>query len=167
MLRGLDVSENSGLDDPVVVNAADRTDIGGILTVYLRDSPPAYVRDRQRAVLDVVDRLEAVGLTDGVRVVGWPKHVAAPVDDSASAVVGVYDEFVEAVGRRSLQPFFEEKSGTGRSERVVVFPAICVALRRGETLTGLYPHWEDGTHHSIETCIEALAAGDSLVNLDP
>lgn len=165
MLRGTDAN-NDGPDESTTVDIAQGAAWTGELTVYFRDSPPEYVRDRQRIVLDVVEALEAAGAVDSVSIVGWPKRVRDSSSGHEAAAVDTYAEFVDAVGRRSLEPFFEEKPATGRADRVVVFPAICVALRIEGSVVGLYPHWSDGTHYSIEDCLEALAAGESLANVE-
>lgn len=166
MLRGLDTSTNDGSDEAVVIKMTDRVELAGEPTVYLRESAPEYVRDRQRAVLDVVETLEATDVTGEVPVVGWPKRVRDPSDGRGSTALAAYDEFVEAVGRRSLEPFFEEKQGAGRTDRVVVMPVVCIAFREEGTLKGLYPHWSEGTHHSVENCLDALTAGESVANVE-
>jgi hypothetical protein len=154
-------------DETVVDQVPDRPSLDGDLTVYLREAPPEYVHDRQRAVLAVVDALETAGVLDGSRVVTWPKKVRDPADGRAAAALDVYREFVDAVGRRSLEPFFEEKAATGGADRVVVFPAICVAVRRDGRLAGLYPHWSDGDHHSVEDCLDALTDAEDVANVHP
>lgn len=151
----------------IAAGALDRLEIEGEPTVYLREAAPEYVRDRQRAVLDAFGRLEAAGVLPEVPVVGWPKQVRTPADDHATAAVECYDELVEAVGPRALEPFFEEKPAFGNAERVLVLPVVCIVLRNGGDVTGLYPYWEDGTHHSVEDCLEALSAGESIANVDP
>jgi len=50
---------------------------------------------------------------------------------------------------------------------VVTFPPVSVALREAGELTGLYPRWNDGTHESIEDCLNALASGDLVENVRP
>lgn len=166
MFRGLDTSEAGRADDPVVVKATDRVQLDGELTIYFREAPPDCVRDRQRAVLDVVETLESAGVLESVPVRRWPKRVCDPPEDATESALAAYEEFVDAVGRRALEPFFEEKAATGQAERIIVMPAICVALRTEGSVTGLYPHWDDGTHHSIEDCLNALVGGKAVTNVD-
>lgn len=166
MLRGLETTPYAESGEPTVVALGERGRLAGDLTVYLREAPPEYVRDRQEAVLTVVESLEKAGVIDGASIRSWPKKVRDPSDGYASAAIGAYEEFVDAVGRRSLEPFFEEKSATGSADRVIVFPVVCVALGRDGELAGLYPHWSDGTHHSVEDGLEALATGAPVANLE-
>lgn len=166
MIRGADSNhERSPPETPPVVEVADRTELVGEITVYLREAPPEYVRERQRAVLDTFEQLEATGVLDDVSVVRWPKHVRVPSDRTDIDVGDTYREFADAVGADSLEPFFKRKPVSGRSGDVLVLPVICVAIRTDDELTGLYPHWDDGTHHSIEDCRMALSAGDSIENV--
>lgn len=132
----------------------------GDVTLYLRSSAPDVARERQHATIERVERLEAAGAFESVEIVSWQNRVSDPADGPGSEAVARYDEFVEAVGARSLEPFFEERPGVGRLERVVVLPVICIAARREGELVGVYPRWNDGTHESIEDALDALAEGD-------
>jgi hypothetical protein len=162
MLRGIDARHVRG-DDAVIVKVADRADLTGDITVYVREDPPAYVRRRQRNVREVFDALTAAGVLDSVSVVEWPERATLPNDDT---VAEAYEGFVEAVGRDSLEPFFERKAATGSDEHVVALPPVCIALRGDDAVRALYPCWQDGTHHSIEDCITALSRGEPIANLD-
>jgi hypothetical protein len=164
MLRGLDRVAGAD-DDPVMVKVDGRSTLNGELTVYLRESPPSYVHDRQNAVLEVLGALESAGVVRDVPVVRWPEQVREAGETEAPAL-DIYETFRDSVGRESLEPFFEEKPAAGADERVVVLPVICVALRSDRELTGLYPRWENGTHHSIEDCLNALTAGESIENVE-
>ena len=168
MFRGLDIDDSAATTPAApIVKIEERAPLDGELTVYLRSSAPDVARERQRAVLDLVDCLESAAVVDDVPVVRWPKRVRAPAnsDPAAAAAVACYDEFVERVGVRALEPFFEERPATGRVDRVIVFPVICIAVRDEGELTGLYPHWNDGVHHSIEDCLAALSAGEPVDNI--
>jgi hypothetical protein len=162
MLRGIDARTARG-DDAVIVKVTDRADLTGEITVYVREDSPAYVQRRQRNVREVFDTLTAAGVLDPVSVVEWPERVVLPNDD---IVAEVYERFVEAVGRNSLEPFFERKAATGSDEYVVALPPVCIALRDDDAVRGLYPCWQNGTHHSIENCITALSRGEPIANLD-
>ena len=165
MLRGLDRVTGADGGDPVMVKVDGRSALNGELTVYLRESPPSYVHDRQNAVLEVLGALESAGIVRDVPVVRWPEQVR---DDAGAETpaLDTYGAFRDSVGRESLEPFFEEKPAAGPDGRVVVLPVICVALRDDGELTGLYPRWENGTHHSIEDCLNALTAGEPIVNVE-
>lgn len=164
MLRGLDTGSPD--EDPIVVKAAGRERLEGTVTAYLRTGVSSVVRDRQARVRETVERLEGSGVVTEVEVTGWPERARTPPDtDVEAGAVALYDEFVESVGAESLNPFFEERTGTGGDDRVLDLPAICVVYREDGELAGLYPRWSDGDHHSIEDGLRALCTGDRVANV--
>ena len=166
MLRGLDA--RGADEDPIVVKVADRDPLGGSTNVYLRSGVSSVVRDRQARVRETFDQLRNAGVLGDVDMVEWPERARTPADTDVEAeAVARYDEFVDAVGTEALEPYFEERPATGTDDRVVDLPAICIVHRDGGTPSALYPHWSDGTHHSIEDCTRALCAGDGIRNLRP
>lgn len=48
---------------------------------------------------------------------------------------------------------------------MVVLPVVCLAVQRGDDLTGLYPCWTKGRRHTVEDGLAALEAGEALRNL--
>lgn len=132
----------------------------GEVTVYLRSSAPDVARERQRATLDRIEQLRAAGALEDVEIVRWQGKVSEPADGPGSETIVCYEEFVEAVGSQSLEPFFKQRPGVGRLDRVVVLPVICIAARRDGELVGVYPRWNDGVHESIEDALDALAEGE-------
>jgi hypothetical protein len=166
MLRGLDAQGTS--EDPIVVKVADREPIEGTVTAYLRTGVASVVRDRQARVRETVERLDEAGVVGDVGVVGWPERARVPADtDTEAEAVALYDAFVGAVGVEALSPFFEERPAAGGADRVLDLPAICVVYRVDGTLSGLYPCWREGDHHSIEDCLRALCSGDRVENVQP
>jgi hypothetical protein len=147
------------------------------VTVHLRAAPSAAAGRRQRAVLDRLRALEADGTVADLTARRWSSRVTVPVaepDADEASAVDLYAEF-EALAAEStlqLEPFFEKRHRTGGllsggppTEREVVFPVVCVTVRRDETLVGLYPCWRDGEHHAVEDGLDALADGESGANL--
>lgn len=163
MLRGLDVRRGGG-DEPMIVKVAGREPLEGRVTLYVRHSVPEAASDRAASVLDGFRRLDDAGVIGDLQTVECPESVADPAEDGTAAV-DAYDEFVDAVGWESLDPFFKTQSGTDGTDRVVTFPPVCVAFREDGELTGLYPRWNEGTHESIEDCLNALAVGDCVANV--
>lgn len=93
-----------------------------------------------------------------------------PADGPTDPAVETYDEFSAAVATCpgvELKPFFEDRTNFGWAERIVVLPVVCLAVRRGNDLTGLYPCWNDGHHHHhpVEDGLAALEAGEDVENL--
>lgn len=140
-------------------------------TLYLRGGAAGAVGRRQEALRDrfegIADRED---LADA-EVERWATSVATPVsapESDAAAAVAVYRDLeaaVDAAGGR-LEPFFErqERRGgllVGRPEgHRITFPVACLVIRREGDVTGLYPCWLEGTHHSVEDGLAALEAGD-------
>ena len=142
------------------------------VTVHLRSSPSTPVARRQQSVVDRLDELVAAERVSEPAVERWGARV--PVSTAEESAVGLYDDLsaaAEDAGAR-LDPFFERRevangllSAGPPTEEVIVFPAVSLTVRRGGDLVGLYPCWQDGTHHSVEDALDALAAGDSATNL--
>ena len=152
--------EGDGPDIPPVPEVDSEEAFDGDVTLYLRSSAPDVARDRQRAALERMKGLRAADAIETLETVQWPNKVSEPADGPDSETVACYDEFADTVGERSLEPFFEQRPGVGRLERVIVLPVICIAARREGELVGVYPRWNDGTHESVEDGIRSLAAGD-------
>lgn len=138
------------------------------VTLYLRAGAPTAARDRQADARARVEALAGAGLLPDPSVSEWPSKAVVPTDGPADDDVETYDEFATvAAGRPGLHldPFFEDRPGVGRTDRVVVLPVVCLTVRREEMLTGLYPCWNGGTHESVEDGLAALEAGEDVENL--
>lgn len=154
------VTEPGAVRDVSSVPEIDPTQAyDGDVTLYLRSSAPDAARRWQRATVRRIEALHDAGAFATVEIVRWPNKVSEPADGPDSTPTARYDEFVEAVGKESLAPFFQERPGVGRLDRVIVLPVICITARRDETLLGVYPRWNDGTHESVEDGLDALASG--------
>ncbi|WP_178918258.1 HTH domain-containing protein [Natronomonas gomsonensis] len=164
MLRGLDMGGKSG-GEPTIIRVADREPLSAELTLYVHETVPDAASDRVSSALDGFELLEQAGVVTDRRVETVSRQPTGNEADG-SAPAAVYDEFVEAVDWESLDPFFKTRPGSDGADRVT-FPPLCVAIRDAGELTGLYPRWNDGTHESIEDCLNALAAGDRVENVRP
>jgi hypothetical protein len=165
MLRGLDMGGKSG-GEPTIIRMVDREPLSAELTLYVRETVPDAASDRVSSALEGFDLLEQAGVVTDRRVETVSERSPGG-DTTGLEPTAAYDEFVESVGWESLDPFFKTQRGTDGVDRVVTFPPVCVAIREDGELTGLYPRWNDGTHESIEDCLNALAAGDSVENVRP
>ncbi|WP_336001367.1 HTH domain-containing protein [Halorientalis halophila] len=168
-----------GTRDPEREAAADSDgDRAGrhTVTVHLRTAPSGPAARRQQAVLERVRALESRDDAPEFSVERWGAQVNVPVGDTDhdAGAVDLYEEFrtaVESVDGR-LEPFFETREAVGGllsagppTDRTIVFPVVCLTVREDGDLTGLYPHWSDGAHHSVEDGLAALAAGATGANL--
>ena len=138
------------------------------VTLYLRVGAPTAARDRQADARARVDALAGAGLLPDLSVSEWPSKAVVPTDGPADTAVETYDEFATVAARRPglhLDPFFEDRPGVGRTDRVVVLPVACIAVRREGELTGLYPCWNEGSHDAVENGLAALESGESVENL--
>lgn len=147
------------------------------IALYLRSSPSAVTERRQRGI---VERLDALAERDDVgefSIERWSECVSVPpVEDGGAdaAAVELYEELRHAVtdaGGR-LHPFFQRResvdgflSRSGDAEYGVVFPVACLTVRRNGRLTGMYPCWLDGEHHSVEAALDRIQAGRDFENL--
>lgn len=154
MERGAD------LDGPPAPDVDPEEVFDGEVTIYLRSSAPDVARQRQHATLERIEGLKRAGAFESVETVRWQNKVSEPTDGPGSEAIARYEEFADAVGVQSLAPFFEERPGVGRLDRVVVLPVICIAARRDGDLVGVYPRWNEGAHESVEDALDALAEGD-------
>lgn len=159
------------------------------VTVRLRSGPSMVAERRQQRF---TERLETVA--DGANVAElrtgrWSDRVRVPAVERTTAVeaVSLYEELRAAVDEAGgrLHPFFQEReametpiagadpadgarpaeSSTEDGERDIVFPVICLTIRRNGRLTGIYPCWLDGDHHSVEDGLARLENGDAAENL--
>lgn len=123
------------------------------VTLYLRGSAPTAVRDGQADVRARIEALAEAGILLDHNVSEWPAKAIVLNDRPADPAIDIYDEFAAAVATRlrvELEPFFENWSDLGWAQRMVVFPVACLAIRRENDLTGLYPCWTEGRHHTVE-----------------
>lgn len=146
------------------------------VTVHLRSAPSTPAANRQQSVVSRLEDLAASGVIPEIGIERWSAKVTMPVADADSdaGALELFEEFetvADEAGVR-LDPFFETRENVGGllsagppASKIVAFPVICITIRRDETLTGLYPCWNDGEHQSIEYCLDALADGDPVENL--
>jgi hypothetical protein len=159
------------------------------MTLRLRSGPSVVAERRQRRI---AERLEAVSTESGIealRTERWSDRVRVPAAEGDADVpaVTLYEELHAAVDEAGgrLHPFFQEReametpvagadpadgarpaeSSTDDGERDIVFPVICLTVRRTGRLTGVYPCWLDGDHHSVEDGLARLEHGDAAENL--
>lgn len=153
MLRGLDVPGVTGSDGdaPTMIKVAGRTELDAEVTVYLRDRVESAERERQEVVAEEMARLEDAGVLEDVAVESW----------SDVAAGDRYAEFVDAVGTDAIDPYFDRKADGGAVE----VPAVCIAIREDDELTGLYPMETDRTEQTVGDCVRALCTGDRVRNV--
>ncbi|WP_299269130.1 HTH domain-containing protein [Halorientalis sp.] len=153
------------------------------MTLRLRSGPSVVAERRQRRI---AERLEAVSTESGIeelRTERWSDRVRVPDTEGSAAMpaVTLYEELRAAVDEAGgrLHPFFQEREAMETpvagaeptatdgvrpaesatdDERDIVFPVICLTTRRSGRLTGVYPCWLDGDHHSVEDGLARLEA---------
>jgi len=157
------------------------------LSLRLRSGPSAVAERRQRRI---VERVETIadetdeGDVATLRTGRWSDRVRVPAAEGSADVeaVALYEELRAAVDEAGgrLHPFFQEHETLDRSldavdrtdgaddgERDVVFPVICLTIRRSGRLTGVYPCWIDGEHHSVEDGLTRLEAAAGVADPPP
>lgn len=138
------------------------------VTLYLRAGAPTAARDVQANARSRIEALVKAGVLLDYTVSEWPAKAIVPNDGPTDPAVDTYDEFAAAVATRpgvELDPFFEDRADVRQAERMVILPVVCLTVRRGDDLTGLYPCWNDGLHHPVEDGLAALEAGEDAENL--
>lgn len=138
------------------------------VTLYLRTSAPTAAREGQTNAKARIEALVEAGILLDDTISEWPAKVIDPSDGPADPAIRIYEEFAEAVATRrgvELEPFFETQFDLGWADRMVVLPVVCLAVRRGDGVTGLYPCWNDGQHHAVEDGLAALETGKDVENL--
>jgi hypothetical protein len=146
------------------------------VTVHLRSAPSMPAANRQEAVVSRLTDLSSAGVIPEAGIERWSGQVTVPVAgaDTDAGAVELFEEFEAAADDAGvrLEPFFESKQAVGgllsagpTAARIIAFPVVCITIRRDEALTGLYPCWKDGVHHSVEDCLDALADGEPVENL--
>lgn len=155
-------------ESPARPTVTAETPLEASVTLYLRSDAPTAARDGQTDARVRIEALADAGVLPDLTVNEWPSKAVVPTDGPADPAVGTYDEFAEATsgypGVR-LDPFFEDRPGVGRTDRVVILPVVCIAVRREGALTGLYPCWKGGDHQAVEDGLAALEAGETVENL--
>jgi hypothetical protein len=137
-----------------------------VATAYFRSSAPTVARARQERAKARLDSLYEADILPEVTVEDWPNKASVPADGPVPVPINRYEEFLDRLGGAGhLDPFFEDRPGIGRASRILVLPVITLTLRRDGELTGLYPCWVDGHHHSIEEGLEALETGENAENI--
>jgi len=148
-----------------------------MLTLRLRSGPSAVTERRQRRIADRLETIADEADVAALRTERWSDRVRVPAAEGSAdvAAVTLYDELQAAIDEAGgrLHPFFQEHEtldslstadltgtgeGGGHVERDIVFPAICLTIRRNGRLTGIYPCWLDGEHHSVEDGLARLEA---------
>lgn len=157
-------------------SSVDADDSAVSVTVHLRAAPSMPAANRQEAVVSRLTDLAAAGAIPEVGIERWSGQVTVPVPDADTdaGAVELFEEFESAADEAGvrLEPFFESKQAVGgllsagpTASKIIAFPVVCITVRRDEALTGLYPCWKDGDHHSVEDCLDALADGAPVENL--
>ena len=140
----------------------------GSVTLYLRAGASTVARDGQADVRARAGALAEAGVLPDLAVREWPSNAVVPTDGPADPAVGIYDEFAEAVATGpgvDLGPSFEERSDVEGVARMVVLPVICLAIRRGDDLTGIYPCCNGGRHETGEDGLETRETGGDVETL--
>jgi hypothetical protein len=134
---------------------------------YLRgDTYGTY--DRQQAVLERVDGLDASGAVAGTSVTADWQRIRTPEQDGRDDALLTYEEFREWAGENgySLEPAFERRYrtylGSSAIDEVVVFPVVSLAVYDEEELEAVLPcSDEDGSvHYTVGDCLDAFEYGN-------
>lgn len=132
------------------------------LSIVVHTRPTPVTRERRRAVLRELDRLESIDLLE-YEVRTWPAEVE--VDDASSELLSLVRKFDRWSERRdvSITPPFErrtyERPMTGESGEVLTLPGVVLAAYDGDDdLVTVVPHTGDEGHVTVDDYVGWLRA---------
>ncbi|ADJ13784.1 HTH domain-containing protein [Halalkalicoccus jeotgali] len=133
------------------------------IVVYLRASASLPARERQREVIERVERLERQGRIAGLRVRHWDDRVV--VENGADGTVETFEAFKARAAEigHTIEPFFQEHERADARE--IVFPIICIAVHSGDELVRVFPCRDETAAYSVWDCLTALETDGELVGL--
>ncbi|WP_233710690.1 HTH domain-containing protein [Natronococcus pandeyae] len=115
--------------------------------------------------LEALRRCEENGRIDSLRLQSWPGEVSLESDSPKQEVSNRFERFEQwaASHNVSVRPPFRVKTVTSlvddEPERVLVTPALCLALYHGDQLVGVYPHSDGESTYTATAVIADLEAG--------
>jgi hypothetical protein len=138
------------------------------IQVCLRPFTPQEVQQRQQEVLDRIEALAADGVVEPT-VVWWSPKVCPPGTDNplSSGCPDIVAELIDLADSKqfSLEPFIQEHHGITPDDDSLVLPVICLVVRDGGEIGGLYPVSLEGTKYTVEDGLRALESGEAVLNL--
>ncbi|MFQ3318530.1 MAG: hypothetical protein ACI8UR_001911 [Natronomonas sp.] len=159
MLRGLD-TRAAGTDyEPTIVKVADRSVVTGRPTVYAEANPSPKTRRRLCRIRERLALFADADVVPNPTFVTWRAATAEQTEEQRPIVGDRCEEFRQSVGSEAIVPFFEDETGAHAP------PDICLAIRRGGRLRGLYPRLKDGHVQTVEECLVSMAAGNDVENV--
>lgn len=138
--------------------------------LLVRSQAPFGVRDRQRAAIDELDRLEGEGTIDEYDVHLWGAEVCleertpgTSCDRASAARLLELRQWADAEGvsldgafrRADRAPTYFEDHASGE---VVSLPVLALVVYRGDSLQEVYPSTRDGESRSVTDGLRTLSA---------
>jgi len=139
------------------------------IELYVRSMLPTGAHERQEAVIERLDRLDAEGDIAGYDLIVWGRQVAresaAAHTDEGRYVLNRVAEFKQwALSNNvSLESFYQttevDSEATETSYDAIVLPVMGLAEYDGEELVHVAPCTEGDTVHGIVDRLDRLAEG--------
>lgn len=131
--------------------------------VCFRASVAGVTEARQEAVLDRIEQLSRGGPIDGLTVHYWSSRVTAPNDGvrNQSGCPDIIQELYDVTEGTncSLTPCFRETDGDRGTRTVLFLPIVCLVVRRGGAVVGVYPSDSGDSHNSVTDGLDAIEHG--------
>jgi hypothetical protein len=130
--------------------------------VYVR---PTVTLETSETTTSRLEELRRRGILRTVTVESIPDRVTLDPGSHPDGFVAVLTRF-ERWARATdvtLGPSFSVTAATstlwGKTRRQLHLPMICLCLRRGATVVGVFPHSTPTAHRTVEDALDGLAAG--------
>lgn len=144
-----------------------RNEQGGGFRVefYERTELPPPAQEQADDVYRQLDALAEGGELSAVHRESWVKRI--PVEKCASDLRDTYLSFNSWATENGLRltPFFQTRecfrAEVGDYTNWLVFPAFCLAIYEGETLTAVYPHADEDRTRTVQDGVDSLREGET------
>ncbi|WP_336360258.1 HTH domain-containing protein [Haladaptatus sp. ZSTT2] len=134
--------------------------------VYMRAFVPWEAQQRQRKMVETLrDHAESDALSE-VSVNLWSSRVGVG-DDSAEETLETVAEIEATLEGTdySMEPFFKTRPGRKHEQEKLTLPIMCVLVRDGDDICGVYPCSKPGGTESVPDLLDKLANEQALSNL--
>ncbi|WP_380678424.1 HTH domain-containing protein [Salinigranum sp. GCM10025319] len=160
---------NGTIEVDTGAESGDRAERGSTptaVTMVLRVRAP--VCGSRTTVIDRLGRLRATGAIEEFDIRTWPDEVALSEATDGDPVVETFERFERwaAAHDLSVRPAFDVRTVSsliGREREVLTLPMMCLAVREGDDLVGVFPCRDGERTWTIDDCLNAYEGDDEAL----